>query len=233
MSVPEEHLASRRSLKSRDTRWAHALAGWLVRSGVSPNAISVLSVLFAAGSMACFMVAGDQSSTAGILGVWLGALACIQLRLLCNLMDGMVAVEGGKGSAVGAIFNDAPDRVADVLIMVGAGYSGAGDPGVVKLFHVIPMGWCCAVVSVWTAYIRVLGASLTGKHDFRGPMAKQHRMAMLCGGTLIELTQHLLGWERWGILTALSLIFFGGLWTCWRRLTTLAQALRAGEKPSV
>lgn len=233
MSVPEEHLASRRSLKTRDTRWAHALSGWLARSGVSPNAISVLSVVFAGGAMACFMVAGDQTSTAGTLGMWLGALACIQLRLLCNLMDGMVAVEGGKGSPVGAIYNDAPDRVADVLIMVGAGYSGAGDPGVVKLFQVIPMGWCCAVVSVWTAYIRVLGASLTGKHDFRGPMAKQHRMAVLCGGTLIELTQHLLSWERWGILAALTVIFFGGLLTCWRRLAVLAQALRAGEKPSV
>lgn len=225
MSVPEEHLASRRSLKSRDTRWAHALAGWLARSGLTPNAISVLSVVFAAGAMACFMVAGDQTSTAGTLGAWLGALVCIQLRLLCNLMDGMVAVEGGKGSPVGAIYNDAPDRVADVLIMVGAGYSGAGDPGVVKLFHVIPMGWCCAVVSVWTAYLRVLGASLTGKHDFRGPMAKQHRMAVLCGGTLIELTQHLMGWERWGILAALTLIFFGGLWTCWRRLAVMAQSL--------
>lgn len=233
MSVPEEHLASRRSLKTRDTRWAHALSGWLARSGVSPNAISVLSVVFAGGAMACFMVAGDQTSTAGTLGTWLGALTCIQLRLLCNLMDGMVAVEGGKGSPVGAIYNDAPDRVADVLIMVGAGYSGAGDPGVVKLFQVIPMGWCCAVVSVWTAYIRVLGASLTGKHDFRGPMAKQHRMAVLCGGTLIELTQHLLGWERWGILAALTVIFFGGLLTCWRRLAVLAKALRAGEKPSV
>ncbi len=233
MSVPEEHLASRRSLKSRDTRWAHALAGWLARSGLKPNAISLLSVLFAAGAMACFMVAGDQTSTTGTLGAWLGALACIQLRLLCNLMDGMVAVEGGKGSPVGAIYNDAPDRVADVLIMVGAGYSGAGDPGVVKLFHVIPMGWCCAVVSVWTAYLRVLGASLTGKHDFRGPMAKQHRMAVLCGSTLVELTQHLMGWERWGILLALTLIFFGGLWTCWRRLTAMAQALRAGDKPAL
>ena len=140
MSVPEEHLASRRSLKSRDTRWAHALAGALARSGLTPNAISLLSVFFAAGAMVCFMVAGDQTSVPGILAVWLGAFVCIQLRLLCNLMDGMVAVEGGKGSPVGAIYNDAPDRVADVLIMVGAGYSGAGDPGVVKLFHVIPLG---------------------------------------------------------------------------------------------
>lgn len=231
MSVPEEHLASRRALKSRDTRWAHALAAWLARSGLTPNAISILSVLFAGGAMACFMVAGDQSSSGGILAAWLGALACIQLRLLCNLMDGMVAVEGGKGSPVGAIYNDAPDRVADVLIMVGAGYSGAGDPGVVKLFHVIPLGWCCAVTSVWTAYIRVLGASLTGKHDFRGPMAKQHRMAVLCGGALIELVQHLMGWERWGILTALTLIFVGGLWTCGRRLAVMAGALRSGDAP--
>lgn len=227
MSVPEEHLASRRVLKSRDTRWAHALAGMLARSGVAPNAVSVLSVVFAGGAMACFLVVGDQTSTAGILAAWGGALACIQLRLLCNLMDGMVAVEGGKGSPVGAIYNDAPDRVADVLILVGAGYSGAGEPGVVKLFEVIPLGWCCAVVAVWTAYSRVLGASLTGKHDFRGPMAKQHRMAVLCGGILIEMVQHLAGRGRLGILIALTMIFFGGLWTCWRRLAVLAGELRA------
>jgi phosphatidylglycerophosphate synthase len=233
MSVPEEHLASRRSLKSRDTRWAHALAGWLARSGLTPNAISLLSVLFAGGAMACFMVAGDQTSNVGILAAWLGALVCIQMRLVCNLMDGMVAVEGGKGSPVGAIYNDAPDRVADVLIMVGAGYSGAGDPGVVKLFHVIPLGWCCAVTSVWTAYIRVLGASLTAKHDFRGPMAKQHRMAVLCGGLLIEMIQHLTGHDRFGILLALTLIFLGGLWTCWRRLAVMAQALRSGDKSAL
>jgi phosphatidylglycerophosphate synthase len=227
MSVPGEHLNSRRALKSRDTRWAHALAGILARSGVTPNAISVLSVFFAAGAMACFLVAGDQTSTAGILGVWLGAIVCIQLRLVCNLMDGMVAVEGGKGSPVGAIYNDAPDRVADVLILVGAGYSGAGDPGVVKLFDVIPLGWCCAVVAVWAAYVRVLGASLTAKQDYRGPMAKQHRMAVLCGGVLIEMSQHLTGRDRLGILIALTMIFFGGLWTCWRRLAVLARELRS------
>jgi hypothetical protein len=43
---------------------------------------------------------------------------------------------------------------------------------VVKLFEVIPLGWRCAVVAVWSAYTRVLGASLTAVHDFRGPMAK-------------------------------------------------------------
>ena len=232
MSVPEEHVASRRVLKSRDTRWAHALAGWLARSGVTPNAISVLSVMFAAGAMACFLVAGDQTSTGGILSAWVGAVACIQLRLVCNLMDGMVAVEGGKGSPVGAIYNDSPDRVADVLILVGAGYSGAGDPGVVKLFEVIPLGWCCAVVAVWTAYLRVLGAALTGKHDFRGPMAKQHRMAVICGGVLIEMIQHLTESDRCGILIALTVIFAGGLWTCGRRLRLMTGILRTNAGQS-
>lgn len=225
MSVPEEHLASRRILKSRDTRWAHSAASWLAKSGLSPNAISVVSVFFAGGAMVCFLVAGDQTSTAGILAAWLGALVCIQLRLLCNLMDGMVAVEGGKGSPIGAVFNDAPDRVADVLILVGAGYSGAGESGVVKLFEVIPLGWACAVVAVWTAYIRTLGASLTSQHDYQGPMAKQHRMAVLCAGIAIELIQHLTGHERQGIFIALTIIFFGGLLTCWKRLAVIARAL--------
>lgn len=225
MSVPDEHLASRRSLKSRDTRWAHALARGLGGIGVSPNAISVASVLFAYAAMELLMRAGDQHTPTGVVFTWLGAVACIQLRLLCNLMDGMVAVEGGKGSPVGAVFNDVPDRVADVLILVGAGYCGAGEPGVLKLFDRFPMGWCAAVVAVWTAYIRTLGASLTGVHDFGGPMAKQHRMAVLCVGILIELIQHLGGWERWGVLAALTIICFGGLATCWRRLAVIKRAL--------
>ena len=65
---------------------------------------------------------------------------------------------------------------------------------------------------------RTLGAALTGAHDFRGPMAKQHRMAVLTVGSLIELAQHLTHTERWGIKLALTLIFIGGLLTCWRRL---------------
>lgn len=44
------------------------------------------------------------------------AAVFIQCRLLCNLFDGMVAVEGGKSTPSGELFNDIPDRVADPLI---------------------------------------------------------------------------------------------------------------------
>jgi hypothetical protein len=82
----------------------------------------------------------------------------------------------------------------------------------------LPLGWCAASVALGSEYSRLLGASLTGFHDFRGPMAKPQRMAALSVGSCIELVQHLSHLERWGIKLALTLIFLGGLITCWRRL---------------
>ena len=42
----------------------------------------------------------------------------MQLRLLCNMMDGLVAVEGGLKSKAGDLFNEAPDRIEDVILLV-------------------------------------------------------------------------------------------------------------------
>ena len=62
-----------------------------------------------------------------ILGTgWLALIAtaaCVQLRLVCNLLDGMVAIEGGKSTATGALFNEIPDRLADPLFLVPLGYA--------------------------------------------------------------------------------------------------------------
>jgi len=41
---------------------------------------------------------------------------------VCNLLDGMVAIEGGLKTPAGELFNDVPDRISDPLILVGAGY---------------------------------------------------------------------------------------------------------------
>ena len=35
----------------------------------------------------------------------------------------MVAVEGGRRTKSGEVFNDLPDRLSDPLILVGAGYA--------------------------------------------------------------------------------------------------------------
>ena len=44
-----------------------------------------------------------------------------QLELLCNLLDGMVAVEGGLGGPTGPLWNELPDRIADSVFIVALG----------------------------------------------------------------------------------------------------------------
>lgn len=73
----------------------------------------------------------------------------VQGRLICNLLDGMVAVEGGLRSPVGAVFNDLPDRVSDSLILIGAGYGLAG-----FITYAPQLGWAAALMAVMTAYVR-------------------------------------------------------------------------------
>ena len=64
--------------------------------------ISILSVVFAACAGTCLFLQVHFANTTCI-ALLLGAAACTQLRLLCNLFDGMVAVEGGKASRTGDI----------------------------------------------------------------------------------------------------------------------------------
>jgi len=221
----------RRELKSRNTAWARAAAKVACNSGLTPNAISVISIAFAAGSLAFYLLAPEMKTPGMAALMWFGAAACIQFRLLCNMLDGMVAVEGGKGSPTGPIYNEAPDRIADVLILVGAGYSTNVEPGVIKLFGELPLGWACAILAMGTAYLRLLQGTLTGQQSFMGPMAKQHRMAVLTLGTFVAVGQQLYqpqiaGETIHGLKIALIVIFAGAIITCWRRLKLTATQLR-------
>src|SRR5262249_45678547 len=118
MSTDES--TNRRPIAVRSSAWAQRIAGALARTAITPNQISVASVLFAVIGAALLVW---WPTIAGLL---LCAL-CIQLRLLCNLLDGMVAVEGGKGSPLGRIYNEFPDRLTDTLFIAATGYA-AGAP---------------------------------------------------------------------------------------------------------
>lgn len=98
----EKDIQDRRPIRARETRWATAAARYLRRKGYTPNTISLFSILFAALGALCFLIVWRCDSE-GLQRVLLivGALA-IQGRLLCNLLDGMVAVEGGMCSASAA-----------------------------------------------------------------------------------------------------------------------------------
>jgi len=209
-------VADRRPLKSRDTKWANALAALLVRLRVRPNVISLFSIVFAGVACAGFL-RSDQMLDATQRFLWLlVAAAGIQLRLLCNLLDGMVAVEGKMASKTGEIYNDFPDRIADPLIIVSAGYAAG----------CATLGWAAGLLAVMTAYVRVLGGSMGVPQDFRGPMAKPHRMALLTVAAIAD--GFVTVWVLYRpLFIALALIVLGTIVTMIRRTARIARELNA------
>src|SRR2546428_6521689 len=94
----------RRPLKTRERSCAKSLARLLVRWRVRPNSISILSILFAALAGAAFL--SRDASPIARLALLITAAAGIQFRLLCNMLDGMVAVEGRIASRVRQVFHE-------------------------------------------------------------------------------------------------------------------------------
>jgi len=202
---------ARRPIAARSSAWAIGLSAWLARSGVTPNAISATSILFAAIGGLLILYADNWLAL-------LGAAVCVQLRLVCNLLDGMVAIEGGRKSAVGAIYNEFPDRIADTFFLVPLGYA-AGMPW---------LGWACALLAALTAYVRVFGGSVGLAQDFSGVMAKQRRMAALTIGLVVQAILSFFSASLWPLLITAVVIAAGSLVTCVTRTVAIARNLEQG-----
>jgi phosphatidylglycerophosphate synthase len=206
----------RRYLRTRERGWSRAVAAGLGNAGVRPNAISLLSIVVAAVAGYALWCSGMTGGSWSLL--FIAALA-IQLRLLCNMLDGLLAVEGGFKSKLGDLYNEIPDRVADAVILIGAGYGARSLP------YGEVLGWSAALLAVMTAYLRLLAGSLGAKQLFIGPMAKQHRMFVMTVGCLaaaIELSS--LGTVR-SLWIALIVVVVGAVITLFRRLARLASEL--------
>ncbi|MCF1710856.1 CDP-alcohol phosphatidyltransferase family protein [Tabrizicola sp. J26] len=206
----------RRPLASRDTGWARALARRVAATSITPNQISIAAMGFAALAGIGFWAAGGATGLGRAALLLLAAAGC-QLRLICNLIDGMVAVEGGKGGPDGAFWNEAPDRVSDILVLVGMGL-GVGIPA---------LGWSAACLAVLTAYLREEGRSLGLAADYSGPMAKPQRMAVATGVAVLSLAEPLWGGQGEVQLFGLWIILIGAGWTCLRRARRILAGLNA------
>jgi len=210
----------RRPIKTRSAWWAQGIARGLVRLGVSPNQVSVASIGFGLIGAALLL----HEASGGTDGwPFLLTAGCIQMRLLANMLDGLIAVEGGRQTKTGELYNEIPDRIADVAFLAAAGYaSQQGEWGVA-------LGWSAAVLSVTTAYIRAMGARRGRPQDFCGPQAKPHRMFLLTVACLLAFAETIAGWPPRVLFVFLILINAGTLLTCVRRTLHLARQLE--EEP--
>lgn len=216
-------IENRRPVSSRQVTLFHRIARRLVKMGLHPNHVSVASSIFAIFAAISIVLAPSLASPVGTTLLLIGGLIGIQLRLLCNLFDGLMAIEGGLKTPTGEIYNDLPDRVSDVVILIAAGYSAS------LTFSWAPdLSWIAATLALTTAYTRVLGASMLAPHFFSGPMAKQHRMFAMnlaCLGSLVEFH----AFKTWGysFVAVLSIIAIGSLLTCINRLRQISQSVNS------
>ncbi|WP_120004517.1 CDP-alcohol phosphatidyltransferase family protein [Nesterenkonia muleiensis] len=228
-----EHRTDRRAIPQRSTRWAAKAADTLAAAKLTPNQISVGSVIFAAAGAAA-LIASTYTDNDAARSVLLAATAvCIPLRLLLNMLDGMLAVEKGMSSPVGDIYNELPDRIADVLLIAAAGFATAGLVTAGGIDVGIVLGFTAAILAVLTAYIRSLGAALGTGSFFDGPLAKPHRMWLLMLGCLAAIAEPWLPWTPgWVLFATLALIALGSLLTCLRRLRRVTAVLRSRAQSS-
>ncbi|MDQ4099731.1 MAG: CDP-alcohol phosphatidyltransferase family protein [Chloroflexota bacterium] len=193
----------------------------LQSAGVRPNQISVLSVVAAAVAGVCLVFAGSSADGARIT-LLLVAAAAIPLRLLSNLLDGMLAVEGGLKTPTGELYNELPDRIADVLIITGAGYAAR------EIAWAPELGWTAATMALLTAYVRTLGTATGAAAHFVGPMAKPRRMHVLIAACLLSAVETALSWpDGWVLVVALVAIVAGSVVTIVRRLRRITADLMA------
>jgi phosphatidylglycerophosphate synthase len=216
-----ESVGDRRPIASRNWAISQASARWLAQKGASPNAISV-------AGMICGLLAGVSLAATSLNGAlerffWIIGAGLIQLRLLANMFDGMVAVESGKTSRLGELYNEVPDRISDSATLIGLGYAAGGNP---------LLGFAAALAAIFTAYIRAVGKVAGAAQEFCGPMAKQQRMFVvtpvaLWNGVTPQSCQPAWGDSQLGPATAgLIVIVLGGLVTALRRLLRIAAQLK-------
>jgi len=156
-------------------------------------------------------------------GLWIAGAVLVQMRLLANMFDGMVAIESGRASPLGELFNEVPDRISDSAVLIGLGYSPHATPA---------FGFAAALLAMSTAYIRAAGKVAGAPQEFCGPMAKQQRMFLATIAALFLAASPV----AWQVISGISIadlvlliIILGSFLTGLRRLGRICRALKSPD----
>jgi CDP-diacylglycerol--glycerol-3-phosphate 3-phosphatidyltransferase len=186
--------------------------GRLARSGVTPDAITILGTLGAVAGAVGLIATGH---------LFWGAFT-VTVFVLLDMLDGALARARGGGSVFGAVLDSTGDRAADAAIF-GAlvwWFSGAGDNRLLVLLALL-----CLVLGVLTSYIK----------------ARAEGVGLTCDVGLVERTERLIlvlvgtGFAGLGIPyavhVALWLLLAGSAVTVGRRFLAVRRAGRGPGTP--
>src|SRR5687767_7085576 len=131
-------------LRSVFQRGMSPLVEFLVRNGVSPNAITTF------GTFATVVGGGFYARGHILLAGWI-----VGLSALCDVLDGQVARRSGRSSVFGAFYDSTLDRVADGAVLGGLAIFFARN----GVHHEIPNYMSTPMVSV--ILLGMIGSFLT------------------------------------------------------------------------
>lgn len=151
------------ALKSAFQTAVRPLARALARLGVSPNAVTLATVV------GTCVVGGLTARYAARQRALLALPAWMLARLVLNTVDGMMAVAMDRRTALGAILNEVGDIIADAALILPLSCV----PGVASWPVVV------AVVLAGATEHAGLAPVLAGRaRRYDGPMAKPDRIAL-------------------------------------------------------
>jgi CDP-diacylglycerol--glycerol-3-phosphate 3-phosphatidyltransferase len=201
------------SLKERYTVGARALAtrsmGGLVRSRVTPNALTASGVLLcAAASILVYFEYRNE-----ILFYWLGAVVFV-IGSILDILDGALARLSGKGTPFGAFLDSTTDRVSEGF-MLGS---------IALVFHrhgnQVALGFAFAAVagSFLVSYTRARAEALGLKGDV-GIGSRAERVVVITAGLVLA---------PWGVLPWAIYFLAATAWfTVGQRIWSVRAQLRA------
>ncbi|CCJ36113.1 Phosphatidylglycerophosphate synthase [Methanoculleus bourgensis MS2] len=114
------------TLRPKFIKYTEPIASFFIRLGITPNQVSVLSVLF---GFSCALAFAERCFLAG------GLLLVVSAIL--DLVDGNVARKNHTESRFGAVFDWVADKYVDAAVILGVGFSGI--PIVSHLIDVPPI----------------------------------------------------------------------------------------------
>ncbi len=159
------------ALRAPIGRVTRPVAGWLLRAGVTPDAVTLAGTVGVCVGSLGFLARGS---------FFLGTLIAV-LSVFTDMLDGAMARERGTSSRFGAWLDSTSDRVADAAVFCALAwwYTGAGDD---RLLAGVAL--YCLVAGVVVSYAKARAEGLGLTCDV-GIAERSERMTLVFAGTAL------------------------------------------------
>ncbi|MGA9098209.1 MAG: CDP-alcohol phosphatidyltransferase family protein [Methanotrichaceae archaeon] len=197
-------------LRNKSKAVAEPFAAVAQEAGITPNQLSVLSLIFGVAS-AVFYYLSSFSSSKGII-LFMAALMVL-LNALTDMVDGALARMTGSADQKGDLLDHVIDRYADILILSGIVFAG---------YAPWPVGFLAVAGVLLTSYIGTQAQAINLGRYYGGMMGRADRLTAIIVTTFANAIYAdkieglaLLGWlVVWIMLSShiTALQRFGYIW---------------------